>query len=138
MMNSKFLILKDYNLSIERYKNDTNLEDMLNFLDHEFKHPDFSFVNKIIVDLRGCKFNYKDVCVANALQLGKKYKENRNYFSLVYLTNSPIETAFSTLCVNHIQLKNGFFEICSTIGAALKLLNLEICQEDMEEMIRNI
>jgi len=31
-----------------------------------------------------------------------------------------------------------FFEICSTVGTALKILNLEICPEEFEEMIKNI
>jgi hypothetical protein len=137
-MNCKFLIIKDYNLSIERYKDKTNLEDMLNFLDHEYRHPDYNFVNKIIVDLRGCTFNYKDVCIANAIQLGNKYSENKKYFSLVYLTDSPIETAFSTLCVKHIQIENGYFGLCSELETALKILNLHISPDEMEKMIKEI
>jgi hypothetical protein len=137
-MDCKFSIFKDYNLSVEKYKDNINFEKILTFLDNEYQHPDYEYVNKIIVDLRECSFNYSDVSIENAIQLGNKYKKNKNYFSLVYLTNSPIETAFSTLCVNHINLKNGFIEICSSINAALKILDIQICQNDFEEMIKNI
>lgn len=137
-MNSKFLIIKDYNLSIERFKDDIGLADMLQSLDEELQHPDYPYVKRILVDLRGCSFNHKDVCIANALQLGNRYSAIKNFFSLVYLTNSPVETAFSTLCVNHIEIANGFFDVCCTIKGALKILGLEICPNHFEKLIDDV
>lgn len=137
-MNCKFLIKKDNNLAIEKFEGNIMIEDILNFFNAEYQHPDYPYVKKIIVDLRKCRFNFYEVCDENAELLVGRHSENKNYFSMIYITNSPIETAFSTLCLKYLQVKNGFFSVCSTVETALRFLNLEICPADYETLINNI
>ena len=76
---------------------------MLDFLDEEFNHPDFNNVDRILVNLKEYKFNPGEVNKINISKLKSKYMEKSSTFTIVFLTDTGIETAFACLCETYLK-----------------------------------
>ena len=95
------------------------------------KDKNFSKIRYQIVDLRGCKFDLKESMFRELLELVYKYCELDNLECVVYIVNSPIETAY--LQIFCLELPNR--KICSTMKGAYHLLNLPISYDKFKNLI---
>jgi len=137
-MPCKFAIIKNFNLSIEKFRNNTSFDEILQFIDTECQNIDFKSASKILTDLRGCIFNPKDVNISKIRKIQIKYKEKRTPQTIVFLTNTPIETAYSSLFVQNNNVIEGKLSVCCTIERAIDLLNVDIDPNEIEEIIECI
>jgi len=131
LLNSNFIILKDFNLLIECHSGSLDLKSYINFVKRTTLDPLFSKNMNYLIDLSNIVFtaSIDDITKYNTFSDENFTSERKRRVALV--TNSPNQMVFTTLFKTGNTQKLKEIEIFSTKESALEWLNSSLDKNEI-------
>jgi len=115
-------------LIIVQYPEIIEKDQIISFMEFVYHRIQNKKLKKILIDFRNCKPNFG---IGNLGEIKNARVKFYDGLPTVYLVTNSIETAYTLYFAEHFnQIK-----ICSTIDFAIKLLDLNTSNKELEEMI---
>ena len=136
-MKISYIFIEEQHLLIQKAYGEWDTKDYINYIKTTFNNKKMLQVKKIFSDLR-------DINLDLALKEINQLVELREImihldYTNVNIVNSPTSNVVSHLYQDKVAQK-GFpnHHYCSTINTALKLLDLDMCEQEMEALLKNL
>ncbi len=96
----------------------------------------FNSIEKILTDLRGINPNRLNRRLEDMVRLREEVLQNR--YTNVFLVSSPLATAGSHLYQQKLKKSNINYSYCSTLEQAMRNLNLDYSEQEIEGILLNL
>jgi len=112
---------------------------LISFMEFLYERVDRQKVEKALMDFRDTELNFTVEDLKEILQQRIRLSVGFSHRLVsVYMVQEAKETAFTTIYSRDIPHDVAKTHVCSTVGHAIKLLNLSLTVEEVEERIRNL
>lgn len=128
--------LEDENLLIQKASGEWSTEDYIKYVDSVFRNEKMANVRMILSDLRD--INLEKAFEDMGLLIELRERMIKLDYRSVVLVGSPKSTAVTHLYQDKVTSKGFDQSYCSTMKKALGLLKLDMCEEDMEALLKEL
>jgi hypothetical protein len=135
-MNIFYQFFSKDNLLIQKFVGVWSTEKYEAYLNVSTNIIEVNKIEKILTDLREAEINSDVDDIKNLIRI--RHKISNNQFTNVQVVSSPMSTVAA--CLYQEELTNiGYkYHYCSTIGHAIKLLDLNISAVEMEKTLKEL
>lgn len=136
-METHFQFFEDENLFVIKYTGEFSIEEYSKQVIESTNKDEWSFVEKILVDIRLTKFNIPIKKISELIDI-KENKLSQKELVTVHLVATPSETVATHLYQARLKEKKFKLNYCSTVQKAKELLNLSKSSSELELRINNL
>lgn len=135
LLNSNYIILKEYNLLIEHHSGKLDLESYINFVKGTTLDPLFSLNMNYLIDLSNVVVtaSVDDIRVYNNFTEDNFKTERKR--RVAFVTDTPNQLVFSTLFKDSNTQKLKEIEVFSTTKVAINWLNINVNQYEILDIL---
>lgn len=130
--------LREGKLAVIRFSEDIDKKTMTSFLEYLFRRKEAPGITKALIDYRDAILNIDVTEIGDIVKVRLDYSYIVKNVQTVHLVSTSYETAFTILFAQKIPPKIADTSVCSTLGHAIQLLDLDFTEAELEERIQNL
>ena len=127
----------DDELLLIKYDGPIDINELITFIEFIYLKFDTA-VRKTIMDFRTAKLNIDFEGIEKLKNARMKFSNRINHLHTIHLVSEVNETVYSTLYSLEIPRNVSKIEVCSTIENTIKLLQLKITSQQLENRLKNL
>lgn len=135
-MKIEYQIIKDENLLLLKFSGTWSIDDYKNSINEFILKGYFESVDKILSDFRVLISDLRTKQIKELSEIREKHIKLK--YQHVRIVTNPFATALAHLYKEELHTRGFSDNYCSTVEGAIKLLNLKLSVQEVENLLNNL